>query len=92
MPWFSRKYYREEDTPTGYRNLESGYALLMHNPLFQQLEGTILTKASHLNEKGSIACVFKKRNHPCQHKYHSFSRAMVLRARTQPAASGIWAF
>lgn len=37
MPWFSRKYYREEDTPTGYRNLESGYALLMHNPLFQQL-------------------------------------------------------
>ena len=59
MPWFSRKYYREEDTPTGYRNLESGYALLMHNPLFQQLEGTILTKASHLNEKGSIACVFK---------------------------------
>lgn len=59
MPWFSRKYYHEEDTPTGYRNLESGYALLMHNPLFQQLEGTILTKASHLNEKGSIACVFK---------------------------------
>ena len=59
MPWFSRKYYHEEDTPTGYRNLESGYALLMHNPLFQQLDGTILTKASHLNEKGSIACVFK---------------------------------
>ena len=59
MPWFSRKYYHEEDTPTGYRNLESGYALLMHNPLFQQLEGIILTKASHLNEKGSIACVFK---------------------------------
>lgn len=60
MAYFRRKYYyRNEDTPEGYRRLESGYDKLTSNPLFCQLAGTIIPKPSHLNAKGSIACVSK---------------------------------
>ena len=60
MTWFRRKYYyRDENIPDGYRNLEAGYELLTSNPLFNQLSGTIIPKSSHLNAKGSIACVSK---------------------------------
>lgn len=59
MPYFMRKYYRDEEMPLRYRNLQDGYALLMKNSLFEQLDGTIMVKTSHLNGKRSMACVSK---------------------------------
>lgn len=55
MAYFRRKYYyRNEDTPEGYRRLESGYDKLVSNPLFCQLTGTIIPRPSHLNAKAAL--------------------------------------
>lgn len=60
MAYLRRKYYyREEDMPKGLASLYAGFDLLKEHPLFSQLEGSIVAKASHLNGKESISCVTK---------------------------------
>lgn len=62
MPRFVARYYWEKDKPPGYQNLTSGYQLLDQHPLFHKLDGVVWSKTSHLNAKGSIACVAKDGN------------------------------
>ncbi|MCF2641283.1 hypothetical protein I6E50_02515 [Roseburia hominis] len=58
MITFHRKYYyRDEHVPAGYAVLEQGVNILLDHPLFCQLKGDIYPKSSHLNERGSVACV-----------------------------------
>lgn len=58
MITFHRKYYyQDEHVPTGYTVLEQGVNILLDHPLFCQLKGDIYPKASHLNGRGSVACV-----------------------------------
>ena len=58
MITFHRKYYyQDEHVPTGYTVLEQGVNILLDHPLFCQLKGDIYPKSSHLNERGSVACV-----------------------------------
>lgn len=59
MPYVRSRYYREEEKPAGYRRVEAGFGLLEKNTLFHQLDGYITAKPSHLNAKGSLACVTK---------------------------------
>ena len=59
MPYLRSRYYREEEKPAGYRRVEAGFGLLEKNTLFHQLDGYINAKPSHLNAKGSLACVTK---------------------------------
>ena len=62
MPYVRSRYYREEEKPAGYRRVEAGFGLLEKNTLFHQLDGYITAKPSHLNAKGSLACVMKDGN------------------------------
>ena len=62
MPRFVARYYWEKDKSPGYQNLTSGYQLLDQHPLFHKLDGVVWSKTSHLNAKGSIACVSKDGN------------------------------
>ena len=62
MPYVRSRYYREEEKPAGYRRVEAGFGLLEKNTLFHQLDGYITAKPSHLNAKGSLACVTKDGN------------------------------
>lgn len=60
MAYLRRKYYyREEDMPKNLASLYAGFDILQRHPLFSQLKGTIIPKASHLSSKKSIACVTK---------------------------------
>lgn len=58
MAYLRRKYYyRDEDIPVGLSALYTGFSILEEHPLFSQLDGTVLTKSSHLNGRESISCV-----------------------------------
>lgn len=60
MAHLRRKYYyKETEIPSGLKSVYAGYDTLQKHPLFSQLDGTIITKASHLADKDSIACVTK---------------------------------
>lgn len=60
MAYLRRKYYyKEKDMPQGLKSVYAGYDNLQANPLFSQLDGTIITRGSHLSSKDSIACVTK---------------------------------
>lgn len=63
MAYLRKKYYyKETDMPKTLQVFYAGYDLLCANPLFTQLDGTIIARTSHLSEKTSIACVTKKGN------------------------------
>lgn len=60
MAYLRKKYYyNENDIPKELLALYNGYDILCRHPLFSMLDGTIIPKGSHLNGKGSIACVTK---------------------------------
>lgn len=60
MPYLREKYYyRKEDIPADVLRFRSGYAMIEKYPLFSMLDGIIYEKTSHLNGKGSMACVTK---------------------------------
>lgn len=60
MAYLRRKYYyKEKDIPADIMSVYAGYDKIQANPLFSQLDGTIITKGSHLTSKDSIACVTK---------------------------------
>ncbi len=52
-------YYKNEDIPKGLNAVYAGFDIIMHNPLFSQLHGTIIPKKAHMIGKNSIACVTK---------------------------------
>lgn len=55
-------YYRSEDIPAEVLSLMHGFDILEKHPLFCQLKGDIYQRTSHLNGRGSIACVTKNGN------------------------------
>lgn len=60
MAYLRKKfYYNEKDMPQNLKTLYAGYDNLQENPLFSQLDGTIIVKSSHLSDKRSISCVIK---------------------------------
>lgn len=60
MAYLRKKYYyRESDIPQDLKAIYAGYDILQANPLFSQLDGTIITGTAHLSQKKSIACVTK---------------------------------
>ena len=60
MAYLRRKYYyNEKDIPENLKRIYAGFDHLQAHPLFSQLEGTIITRGSHLVNKDSIACVTK---------------------------------
>lgn len=63
MPYLRKKYYyKEENMPRGLPELYRGFELVEAHPLLSKLSGTVIPKTSHLNHKGSIACVTKSGN------------------------------
>lgn len=52
-------YYAQKDIPKKAAALRAGYSMVSSHPLFGKLNGEIFTKTSHLDQKGSIACVAK---------------------------------
>lgn len=58
MAYLHKKYYfRDEEIPADMRLFFSGFEKLEAHPLFGKLRGDVYTKGSHLNAKGSVACV-----------------------------------
>ena len=63
MAYLRKKYYyKEGNMPRGLSELYRGFELLEQHPLLSKLMGTVNSKTSHLNGKGSIACVTKSGN------------------------------
>ena len=87
MPYVRSRYYREEEKPAGYRRVEAGFGLLEKNTLFHQLDGYITAKPSHLNAKGSLACVTKDGD--IYVNMRAVAGTMVLCDGTQPSAPGV---
>ena len=59
MRWCGKIYYQGKEVPQGYRRLLRGYSLMQKNTFFFMLKGDVFTNLSHLDAKGSIACVSK---------------------------------
>lgn len=58
MAYLHHKYYGSYDNyPPGLKVLCSGVDILNDHPLLSRLEGGVYVKNSHLNHKGSAACV-----------------------------------
>lgn len=57
LTFHNKYYYSNQQEPAGYSVLQQGARILLDHPLFCQLDGDIYPRASHLNGRGSIACI-----------------------------------